>query len=59
MLQPFFLKPLPFLYDAKTGELIWSGKSKTLSRDSTNQLMNDVIKAVINNLQKNKLIAPK
>ena len=47
------------LYDAKTGELIWSGKSKTLSRDSTNQLMNDVIKAVINNLQKNKLIAPK
>jgi len=47
------------LYDANTGELIWSGKSKTLSRGSTDQLMNDVIKAVINNLQKNKLIAPK
>ncbi len=47
------------LYDAKTGKLIWSGKSKTLSKDSTDQIMNDVIKAVINNLQKNKLIAPK
>jgi hypothetical protein len=47
------------LYDAKTGKLIWSGKSKTLSDDSTDQIMNDVIKAVINNLKKNKLIAPK
>jgi hypothetical protein len=47
------------LYDAKTGKLIWSGKSKTLSDDSTDQIMNDVIKAVINNWQENKLIAPK
>jgi len=47
------------LYDAKTGKLIWSGKSNTLSKDSTDQIMNDVIKAVINNLQENKLIAPK
>jgi len=47
------------LYDVKTEKLIWSGKSKTWSKDSKDQLMNDVIKAVINNLQKNKLIAPK
>jgi hypothetical protein len=47
------------LYDVKTEKLIWSGKSKTLSKDSTDQIINDVIKAVINNLQKNKLIAPK
>ena len=47
------------LYDVKTEKLIWSGKSKTLSKDSKDQIINDVIKAVINNLQKNKLIAPK
>jgi len=47
------------LYDAKTGELIWSGLSKTLSKDSTDRIMNDVIKSVIANLKKNKLIAPK
>ena len=47
------------LYDVKTEKLIWSAKSKTLSDDSNNQIMNDVIKAVINNLYKNKLIAPK
>ena len=47
------------LYDAKTGKLIWSGRSKTLSKDSTDRIMNEVIKAVIANMQKNKLIAPK
>jgi hypothetical protein len=47
------------LYDAKTGELIWSGVSKTLSKDSTDRIMNDVIKTVIANLKKHKLIAPK
>ncbi len=47
------------LYDVKTEKLIWSGKSKTWSKDSKDQIINDVIKAVINNLQKNKLIAPK
>jgi hypothetical protein len=46
------------LYDAKTGKLIWSGKSKTMSKDSTDHIMNEVIKAVINIWQKNKLIAP-
>jgi hypothetical protein len=47
------------LYEAKTGGLIWSGRSKTLSKDSPDRIMNEVIKAVITNLQKNKLIAPK
>ena len=47
------------LYDAKTGKLIWSGQSKTMSKDSTDHIMNDEIKAVINNWQKNKIIAPK
>jgi hypothetical protein len=47
------------LYDVKTEKLIWSGQSNTLSRDSKDQIINDVIKAVINNLQKNKLLAPK
>jgi len=47
------------LYDVKTEKLIWSGQSKTWSKDSKDQIINDVIKTVINNLQKNKLIAPK
>ncbi len=47
------------LYDVKTEKLIWSGKSETLSKDSTDKIINEVIKAVVNSLQKNKLIAPK
>jgi hypothetical protein len=47
------------LYDVKTEKLIWSGQSKTLSKDSKYHIMNDVIKVVINDLQKNKLISPK
>jgi hypothetical protein len=47
------------LYDVKTEKLIWSGESKTWSKDSKDQIINDVIKAVISDLQKNKLIAPK
>jgi hypothetical protein len=47
------------LYDSETGKLIWSGLSKTLSKDSTDRIMNEVIKAVIANMQKNKLIAHK
>jgi hypothetical protein len=47
------------LYDAKTEKLIWSGQSKTWSKDSKNQIINDVIKVVINELQNNKLISPK
>jgi len=47
------------LYDVKTEKLIWSGQSKTLSKDSKDQIINDVIKVVINDLQNNKLISPK
>ena len=47
------------LYDVKTEKLMWSGQSKTLSRDAKDQIINDVIKAVINDLQNKKLIAPK
>jgi hypothetical protein len=47
------------LYDAKNGGLIWSGQSQTLSSDSMDRIINDVIKAVIDNWQKNKIIAPK
>ncbi|MGD8211327.1 MAG: hypothetical protein PVH37_09800 [Desulfobacterales bacterium] len=47
------------LYDAKTGKLIWSGNSKTLSNDETDQIMNEIIKTVINNLKMDKVIAPK
>jgi len=46
------------LYDAKTGKRIWSGQSKTMSKDSTDHIMNDEIKAVINNWQKYKIIGP-
>jgi len=47
------------LYDVKTEKLIWSGQSKTWNKDSKNQIINDVIKVVINDLQNSKLIAPK
>lgn len=47
------------LYEVKTEKLIWSAKSKTWSPDSTDRIINDVIKALINNLQNNKIIAPK
>ena len=47
------------LYDVKTEKLIWSGQSKTWNKDSKNQIINDVIKVVINDLQNNKLISPK
>ncbi len=47
------------LYDVKTENLIWSGQSKTFSKDSKDHIINDVIRVVINDLQKNKLISPK
>jgi len=47
------------LYDVKTEKLIWSGQSKTFSKDTKYQIINDVIKVVINDLQNNKLISPK
>lgn len=47
------------LYDVKTEKLIWSGQSKTWSKDSKDQIINDVIKVLINELQNDKLISPK
>jgi hypothetical protein len=47
------------LYDVKTEELIWSGQSKTWSTDSKYQIINDVIKVVINDLLNNNVISPK
>ena len=47
------------LYDVKTEKLIWSGKSETLNPDSVKQMIDDVIKVVIKDLQKNNLIPQK
>jgi len=47
------------LYDVKTEELIWSGRSETMKPDSIKQTIDDVIKEVIKDLQKNKLLPPK
>jgi hypothetical protein len=47
------------LYDVKTEKLIWSGQSKTFSKDSKDQMINDVIRVLVNDLQNNKLITPK
>jgi len=47
------------LYDVKTDKLIWSGESKTWSKDSGDQIINDVVKALINTLYENELIAPR
>ena len=47
------------LYHVKTDKLIWAGESKSWSKDSHGQIIDDVIKSVINTLVKNKLIAPK
>jgi len=47
------------LYDVKTEKLIWSGQSKTVSKDSKDQTINDVIRVLVNDLQSNRLITPK
>jgi hypothetical protein len=47
------------LYDVKTEKLIWSGQSKTISKDSKDQITHDVIKVVVHDLQNDKLISPK
>jgi hypothetical protein len=47
------------LYDVKTEKLIWSGQSKTISKDSKEHIIDDVIKVVVHDLQNNKLISPK
>ncbi len=47
------------LYDVKTEKLIWSGRSETMRPGSIEQTIDDVIKVVIKDLQKNKLLPPK
>lgn len=47
------------LFDVKTEKRIWSGQSDTWSRDSKEEIINDVIGVVIKDLQKNNLISPK
>ena len=47
------------LYDVKTEKLIWSGKSETSDTDSTRQAIDDVIKVLIKDMQKNGLLSPK
>ncbi len=47
------------LYDVKTEKLIWSGESETSKPDSLNQLIDDVIKVVLEDLKKNQLLPMK
>jgi len=47
------------LYDVKTEQLMWSGESKTWDVDSGYKMMDEVISAVIEDLQKNKMIPVK
>ncbi|MCJ7542787.1 MAG: hypothetical protein MUO88_24320 [Desulfobacterales bacterium] len=47
------------LYDVKTEKLIWSGLSKKISKNSKDQIIHDVIRVVINDLQKNNLLPQK
>ena len=47
------------LYDATTGKRIWTGQSKTWSRGSDHQIIDDIIRVVIDELKRNKLISPK
>lgn len=47
------------LYDVKTEQLIWSGQSKTWNPDSTRQIIDEVIRVVIKDLQKNNLLPSK
>jgi hypothetical protein len=47
------------LYDAKTEKLVWTGKSETWNPQSDEQMIDEVIRLVIKDLQKKNLLAPK
>jgi len=47
------------LYGVNTEKPIWSGQSRTLDQDSDKKLFVDVIKTVIENLQRNNLLLKK
>ena len=44
------------LYDVKTEKLVWSGESETTKAESLDKAIDDVIKVVIADLKKNKLL---
>ncbi len=46
------------LYDVNTQDRIWSYISDTWSQETTDQMIPEVIRGVIHNLQENKLVAP-
>jgi len=47
------------LYDVETEKRIWSGQSESWNVDTQRERINGVIKVVVDDLKKNKLIAPK
>jgi len=47
------------LYHVKTDKLIWAGVSESWGKSSQDQIVDEVIKAVIDNLHENNLIEPK
>ena len=47
------------LYSVETEKLIWSGETKTWNKETKGEIIEGVIKAVVADLIKNKLIAPK
>lgn len=47
------------LYDVITGKRIWTGHSKTWNRGSDHQITDDIIRVVIDELKRNKLISPR
>ena len=47
------------LYDVKTEQIIWSGQSRTWNPGTDKHMIDEVIKVVINDLHKNKLLPQK
>ena len=47
------------LYRVETEKLIWSGETKTWNKETKGEIIEDVIRVVVADLKKNKLIAPK
>ena len=47
------------LYRVETEKLMWSGETKTWNKETKGEIIEGVIKAVVADLKKNELIAPK
>ena len=54
-----FVRLEPNLYDVKTEKLVWSGKSETWEPGSDQQIIDDVVKVVIENLREQGLLPGK